>query len=1257
MADRLSQYSMMPNFNQSILQPHQMQQQNSQQPPQDNHQAMPPFSEQSHLWNQMQHLQSQFRPNNGADVNSPQINQQMADLLRSQNMAARAHGQQQQSFPLGVQMGAGPSGGASQQPSFHDPSAQRQSIGFPNLVGGTGLQAPLSQNSMQARNAMMQAITNNQNHNRQLELIGMAANQQNQNSMSFGSRLNAQQQPHHQQQQHQTVNQPGQNDIFAPTMAANDAMRRPSPANPPTQMGARPHQFTMGPNGIRPQLSPDVQSRIMALRNMISSGENNLRLLQNNRAGMPDTTFIAQVKTQQGDIGKAKEMLARVLQIANNNMQQIALANGGHNPSQPWLTPASQPSSFGNGQPSHQPPQSNLQPSPSQHHPQPAPPSHNMSQIIPPSRSVSTSQQPPSQTPMGGGQFTFGMNNAAGGGQSGIPNGMPNSFGPAHPPPLEKTRFEAAYMNYLNSKGLNRDVRAVAMIENRPVDIHALHTHVMQEGGAAKVAQKELWAAIAARLGYVQFPGSEAEPAKSGPATAHQLEQIYKDHLAHFDTVYVTTVLDSRRKQQANMAAQQLANPVKAMNGPQMQMVMAYADLSPAELRAKGLQEHVIQFIENHRAQLQRTAAEQNIFRGNLRGASTNQPVQPPSEGMSGVANNRQFTVTPTQNPAGPSNPLGHVATSPPQFIPNAGMQNGPTDGGMMEHRPHLPPNAIIPQFMRGNQEQLTRISNMLSQVKQEFLANRMATLGSVRVLPEERLAYNNVVEQLHRTTADLENKLPMLYLFANGKNDVWVKRLAVIVVTVQQQRNFLASANPRFIVNLDNLRLMLSEVQKGHERFNAMVQTIVAQQYQHQQQQQPHQQQQPPPPPPGGGVVNGPSAPNMGMPSRPSVPQQPNVIHSGQQVHQPPSQHHPNVPPTINRPPTVAPLTPSMAMKKKPIQPVSSSPAGAMAASPTPPPAPAVSTPTPNAPTPSATHSINIASSPKSPKVKAPSKPVKPTKRRISKASSTPTIEPAQPPNPTPTNGVKRPREEETPALAGTGGASGSGVAATPPSGPPTSVANEPSPPKKVKTEWEGPPNDALKKREETVENIKTEEDASQFLEQMTELIKMAGEGQESTLSTDISETLDMILKGYSAASDGGEGTSISSLGEGSSTGGRAPTPSIPGADEFVEFFDFSLFETEAIDDDEGSKAPTPDLVSSSSTNPSPESGSEADLAHHALTFSDFKTEEPSDPLRLGTFKEVDGGESAYYQSTEWKWDGPMTTLEQPWAIFTSSS
>ncbi|PBL03693.1 hypothetical protein ARMGADRAFT_1070201 [Armillaria gallica] len=54
------------------------------------------------------------------------------------------------------------------------------------------------------------------------------------------------------------------------------------------------------------------------------------------------------------------------------------------------------------------------------------------------------------------------------------------------------------------------------------------------------------------------------------------------------------------------------ASTVKPMYGPQMQMVMKYADLSPAELRAKDIQEHIVVFIENHRAQIQRIAAEQN---------------------------------------------------------------------------------------------------------------------------------------------------------------------------------------------------------------------------------------------------------------------------------------------------------------------------------------------------------------------------------------------------------------------------------------------------------------------------------------------------------------------------------------------------------------------------------------------------------------------------------------------------------------------
>jgi hypothetical protein len=213
------------------------------------------------------------------------------------------------------------------------------------------------------------------------------------------------------------------------------------------------------------------------------------------------------------------------------------------------------------------------------------------------------------------------------------------------------------------------------------------------------------------------------------------------------------------------------------------------------------------------------------------------------------------------------------------------------------------------------------------------------------------------------------------------------------------------------------------------------------------------------------------------------------------------------------------------------------------------------------------------------------------------------------------------------------------------------SSAANEPSPPKRPKTEWEGPPSDALRMRAEQVENIKTEEDGAAFMEQMAELFKMANEGQD-TLNSDFSETLDTIFKGFGAPTDEGSG-GMPSLGmDGGSGVPQDGGP--PVVDEFVEFFDFSSFGTQD-DYDAGSKAATPDLISSSSTNPSPESGSEVDAAHQALS-SDVKTEDFSDHLRLGVWKEVDGGESAYFHSEQWKWDAPMKGLgDQPWAVFGS--
>ena len=225
---------------------------------------------------------------------------------------------------------------------------------------------------------------------------------------------------------------------------------------------------------------------------------------------------------------------------------------------------------------------------------------------------------------------------------------------------------------------------------------------------------------------------------------------------------------------------------------------------------------------------------------------------------------------------------------------------------------------------------------------------------------------------------------------------------------------------------------------------------------------------------------------------------------------------------------------------------------------------------------------------------------------------------------------GVKRAREEDLAAVA----------KSEPKNSPLPLVNDEQGPSKRMKSEWDGPADEALLKKTEAVENVKTEEDATSFLEQMSELLRSAvTDGDEST-APNLSDTLDMILKGYNSMPDAPEGSTSAS--HTADTNSASVAAAMASADEF---FDFSSF----IDDDESaSKADTPDLVPSSSTNPSPES--EADPAHHHSPLHGF---EDHDPLALGTFKEIDGGETAYYQATDWKWEGSMPSVD--WAVFPS--
>jgi ARID/BRIGHT DNA binding domain len=57
--------------------------------------------------------------------------------------------------------------------------------------------------------------------------------------------------------------------------------------------------------------------------------------------------------------------------------------------------------------------------------------------------------------------------------------------GPIHP--LEKARFDLTYKTFCHRMGLKPDQRLLT-IDSQPIDLHALHSEVLQEGGLKNVS-------------------------------------------------------------------------------------------------------------------------------------------------------------------------------------------------------------------------------------------------------------------------------------------------------------------------------------------------------------------------------------------------------------------------------------------------------------------------------------------------------------------------------------------------------------------------------------------------------------------------------------------------------------------------------------------------------------------------------------------------------------------------------------------------
>ena len=507
-----------------------------------------------------------------------------------------------------------------------------------------------------------------------------------------------------------------------------------------------------------------------------------------------------------------------------------------------------------------------------------------------------------------------------------------------------------------------------------------------------------------------------------------------------------------------------------------------------------------------------------------------------------------------------------------------------------------------------------------------------------------------------------------------------------------------MTTGQPRYIMPFENLQGIAGEVQRILSMLSQQEALLAAkaQQSQRMQEQaqaaaqlQPgqlqHLQQSPHPsqvpgqlthlhpngPHPSTMPVNGSAQSPPNMMQHPSQPPQPSAMtmppQPGYSTQSAPSPSHRAAPINLQAPPT----------KRKPVN----APTPSNAA-----PSPVgVSTPAPtNAPTPNAaTTSASPSAAPKSPKVKAKSKQVRrkastapipqnqnananapgSSSHLTSNAPSVPIVpsvpqaplatqapEPLQQQGSSGVNGsMKRAREEE--------GGSGSNVAPSP-LGDSSVVVDQPSPPKRAKMEWDGPPSEEMQQRKAMIEDVKTEEDTTQFLAQMSELFKMAGSDPQQ-VSSDFTELTTELLKGVNQV----PGMGLPDHGDGSGAGlddvfgmGTSLDQSMLAGgvkDDLEQYFDFARLGGEEDD------SKTPELVSSSSTtNTSPgsnsghDSNSETVGTSAASLSNEVKNEELMDLTYLGLWKELDGGESASYQSNDWKWDGVMTSLDLPWSI-----
>ena len=144
-----------------------------------------------------------------------------------------------------------------------------------------------------------------------------------------------------------------------------------------------------------------------------------------------------------------------------------------------------------------------------------------------------------------------------------------------------------------------------------------------------------MWAVIGGRLGFVQFPGNDSEPGRSGPGIAQQLHNTYDQYLRHFESAYILTVKNRPTTGSPQQPIHQMnpnplaigsnatlgmsGNPTEVPPNPQRQFpnqqfiaaALRHVGMSAQDMRAQRVPENLINFVERHRTELLKVYQQQ----------------------------------------------------------------------------------------------------------------------------------------------------------------------------------------------------------------------------------------------------------------------------------------------------------------------------------------------------------------------------------------------------------------------------------------------------------------------------------------------------------------------------------------------------------------------------------------------------------------------------------------------------------------------